>query len=161
MTIMQHNEIKWSFELAYGAILGRVWYQVRRIFLKYLTYSKTLALCKVRHTFWRDEYQDDVGNLPHIHGIIALDKDRMLDKEVINFVCGLIRSNVASLFSTKELDHYVELDIFNRECDWFEVTELAERILPHKCSKRCMIRISDGEGPECFQCKKPHPTAGR
>jgi hypothetical protein len=41
------------------------------------------------------------------------------------------------------------------------MTELAERIIPHKCSKRCMIRISDGEGPECFQCKKPHPTAGR
>jgi hypothetical protein len=75
MTIMQHNEIKHSFELAYGAILGRVWYQVRRIFLKYLTYSKTSVLRKVRHAFWRDEYQDDVGNLPHIHGMIALDKD--------------------------------------------------------------------------------------
>ena len=161
MTIMQHNEIKRSFELAYGAILGRVWYQVRRIFLKYLTYSKTSVLRKVRHAFWRDEYQDDVGNLPHIHGMIALDKDTMSDKEVIDFVCGLIRSNVASLFSTKELNHYVELGIFNKETDWFEMTELAERILPHKCSKRCMIRISDGEGPECFQCKKPHPTAGR
>ncbi len=98
---MQHNEIKQSFELAYGAILGRVWYKVRRIFLKYLTYSKTSVLCKVRHAFWRDEYQDDVGYLPHIHGVIALDKDTMLDKELINFVCGLIRSNVASLFFNK------------------------------------------------------------
>jgi hypothetical protein len=60
----------------------------------------------VRHAFWRNEYQDDVGNLPHIYGMIALDKDTRLDKEVINFVCGLIRSNVASLFLTKELDHY-------------------------------------------------------
>ena len=161
MTIMQHNEIKRSFELAYGAILGRVWYEVRRIFLKYLTYSKTSVLRKVRHAFWRDEYQDDVGNLPHIHGMIALDKDTMSDKEVIDFVCGLIRSNVASLFSTRELDRYVELGIFNTKHDWFKMTELAERILPHKCSKRCMIRISDGGGPECFQCKKPHPTAGR
>jgi hypothetical protein len=41
------------------------------------------------------------------------------------------------------------------------MTELAERILPHKCCKRCMIRISDGKGPECFQCKKPHPTSRR
>ena len=161
MTIMQHNEIKRSFELAYGAILGRVWYEVRRIFLKYLTYSKTSVLRKVRHAFWRDEYQDDVGNLPHIHGMIALDKDTMSDKEVIDFVCGLIRSNVASLFSTRELERYVELGVFNKKHDWFEMTELAERILPHKCSKRCMIRISDGGGPECFQCKKPHPTAGR
>ncbi len=93
--------------------------------------------------------------------MIALDKEMMSDKEVINFVCGLTRSNVASLFSTKELDHYVELGIFNRKHNWFEMTELAGRILPHKCSKRCMIsKISDGEGPECFQCKKPHPTAG-
>jgi hypothetical protein len=45
--------------------------------------------------------------------------------------------------------------------NWFEMTELAERILPYKCCKRCMIRKSDGEGPECFQCKKPHPTVGR
>jgi hypothetical protein len=88
MNIMQHNEIKRLFELAYGVILGRVWYQVRRIFLKYLTYSKTLVLRKVRLAFWRDEYQDDVGNLPHIHGMIALYKDTMLDKEVIDFVCG-------------------------------------------------------------------------
>jgi len=161
MTIIQHNETKRSFELAHRAILGRVWYQVRRIFLKNLTYSKTSVLRKVRHAFWRDEYQDDVGNLPHIHGMIALDKETMSDKEVIDFVCGLIRSNVASLFSTKELNHYVELGIFNKVTDWFEMTELAERILPHKCSKRCMIRISYGEGPECFQCKKPHPTAGR
>jgi hypothetical protein len=115
----------------------------------------------VRHAFWRDEYQDDVGNLSHIHGMIALDKDTMSDKEVINFVCGLIRSNVVSLFSTRELDHYVELGIFNKKHDWFEITELTERILPHKCCKRCMIRISDGKGPECFQCKKPHPTVGR
>ncbi len=41
------------------------------------------------------------------------------------------------------------------------MTELAERILPHKCLNRCMIRISDGKGPECFQCKKTHPTVGR
>ncbi len=95
--------------------MGRVLCKVRRIFLKNLTYGKTLVLCKVRHAFWRDEYQDDVGNLPHIHGMIALDKDTMPDKEVINFVCGLIRSNVASLFSTRELDHYIELGIFNKK----------------------------------------------
>jgi hypothetical protein len=93
--------------------------------------------------------------------MIALDKDTMSEKEVIDFVSDLIRSNVASLFSTRELDRYVELGIFNKKHDRFEMTELAERILPHKCSKRCMIRISDGRGPECFQCKKPHPTAGR
>ncbi len=69
--------------------MGRVWYQVRRIILKYLTYSKTLVLRKMRHALWRDEYQDNVGNLPHIHGMIALDKDTMSDKEVLNFVCGL------------------------------------------------------------------------
>ncbi len=68
--------------------MGIVWYQVRRKFIKYLTYSKTLVLRKVRHAFWRNEYQDDVGNLPHIHWMIALDKDTMLDKEVIDFVCG-------------------------------------------------------------------------
>ncbi len=93
--------------------------------------------------------------------MIALDKDTMSDKKVFDFVCGLIRSNIASLFSTIELNHYVELGIFNKETNWFEMTELAERILPHNCAKRCMIRISDGEGPECFQCKKTHPIAGR
>jgi hypothetical protein len=81
--------------------LGRVWYQVRRIFLRNLTYSKTSVLRKVRHAFWRDEYQVDVGNLPRIHGMTALDKDTMSDKEVIDFVCGLIRSNIASLFNKR------------------------------------------------------------
>ncbi len=95
--------------------MGRVWYQVRRIFLKYLTYSKTSILRKVRHAFLRNEYQDDVENLPHIHGMIALDKDTMSNKEVIDFVCGLIRSNDASLFSTKELNHMLSLGYLTRK----------------------------------------------
>jgi hypothetical protein len=65
MSLREKEEIKRSYELAYGAILGRIWYKVRRIFLRYLTFSKTSVFCRVKTSFWRDEYQDCSGNLCH------------------------------------------------------------------------------------------------
>jgi hypothetical protein len=58
MSLREKEEIKRLYELAYGAILGRVWYEVRSIFLRYLTFSKMSVFCRVKKSFWRDEYQD-------------------------------------------------------------------------------------------------------
>ena len=52
MSLREKEEIKRSYELAYGAILGRVWYKVRRIFLRYLTFSKTSVFRRVQKSFW-------------------------------------------------------------------------------------------------------------
>jgi hypothetical protein len=81
MSLREKEEIKRSYELAYGAILGRIWYEVTRIFLRYLTFSKTSVFRRVKKSFWRDEYQDCSGNLCHIHGLVALDKENLSDKE--------------------------------------------------------------------------------
>ena len=36
------------------------------------------------------------------------------------------------------------------------MTALASRILTHKCDKRRMKRIGEGEGAENFRCRKSH-----
>jgi hypothetical protein len=72
MSLREKEEIKRLYELANGAILGRVWYEVRRIFLRYLMFSKTSMFRRVKKSFWRDEYQDCSGNLCHIMGWLRL-----------------------------------------------------------------------------------------
>ncbi len=51
MSLREKEEIKRSYELAYGVILGRVWYEVKRIFLRYLTFSKTSVFRRVKKSF--------------------------------------------------------------------------------------------------------------
>ena len=45
--------------------------------------------------------------------------------------------------------------ILNSFQDVYKLQDLAKTILEHKCNKRCLRRIGDGEGPENFKCCKP------
>ena len=112
MSLREKEEIQRSYQLAYGAILGRVRYEVRRIFLRYLMFSKTSVFCRVKKSFWRDEYQDCSGNLCHIHGLVAFDKEDLSDKEFLEFVCNLQKCNLAKIFETNNLQKYVDLGVF-------------------------------------------------
>jgi hypothetical protein len=113
MSLREKEEIKRLYELAYSAILERVWYKVRKIFLIYLTFSKTSVFRRVKKSFWRDEYQDCSGNLCHIHGLVALDKEDLSDEEFLEFVCNLQNCNLAKIFETNNLQKYVDLGVFS------------------------------------------------
>ena len=150
------RDIKKSFEMAYGSILGRCWMEVRKLWLDYISYSTSSILRKTTHVFFRDEYQEESGNLAHIHGLIALSRDDMNNEEFQTFVEGLTKSAVCDLFPTSEIDRYVEEGLFESEDDWKTLTASAERVLCHVCDRRCLRRISDGDGPDCYACRKPH-----
>ncbi len=81
--------VKRSYKLAYGLILEWVWFEVIRIFLRYLTFSKTSVFLSVKKSFWRDKYQDTSGNLCHIHRLVALDKQDLSDQDFLEFICNL------------------------------------------------------------------------
>ena len=40
------EDVKKSFELAYGSVLGRCWMEVRKLWLEYISYSTSSILCK-------------------------------------------------------------------------------------------------------------------
>ena len=142
MHINEKIEVKRSYELAYGSVLARVWYEVRRIFLKYLTCSKTSVFRSVKDSFWRDEYQDDSGNLCHIHGLVALSKEDLSDKDFLTFVCDLQKCNLAEIFDTQNLQQYVELGVFRSIHDYEDKLKIATEVLPHRCSPRCKVRVA-------------------
>ena len=54
-------------------LLLRNWMETRILFLEYLYDSTTSSYAPVDVMWARDEYQDSVGNLPHIHLIKFID----------------------------------------------------------------------------------------
>ena len=150
-------DVKKSFEQAYGSILGRCWMEVRKLWLEYITFSTSSILKKVTNSFFRDEYQEESGNLAHIHGLISLDRRDLSNEEFREFVTGLQKSAVCDLFDTKKVDDFIAQGLFENEGDWKVMTAKASKILTHKCDQRCKRRVSsDNEGPESFVCRKPH-----
>ncbi|KAL7538852.1 hypothetical protein ACHAXR_012264, partial [Thalassiosira sp. AJA248-18] len=134
LPIFEQQEVKRSFELSYGSTLGRC---------------------------WKDEYQEKSGNLPHIHGLVALLKEDLDDEEMKRFICSLQKCAVCDLFPTDEIEKYVEEGLFESEEDWSTLTALGAEILTHKCSDRCLRRVGEGDGPENYVCRKIHSVRGK
>ena len=155
------DQVNRSFEMAYGAIMGRCWMEVRKLWLEYITFSTTSVLGGVRHVFFRDEYQEESGNLPHIHGLVALMKRDMENAEFRELICELQKCSVGELFDTSKMQEYIDMGIFENEEDWNTLTALGGTVLPHRCGPRCKRRIGPGDGPENFVCRKPHSLFGK
>ena len=129
--------------------------------LEYITFSTTSFLGREQlHVFMRDEYQENSGNLSHIHGLIALKKkDLESNEELRDHVCSLQRNDVCSLLPPDEMQDFIAKGLFKDERDWVTCVAVADEVLTHyKCDKRCQIRIGDGDGPENFRCRKKHPV---
>ena len=62
-------EVNRLFDQVYGVVMHQCWFEVQRYWLDYIT-NRTK---KVVHVFWRDEFQEKCGNLPHIYGVVAMD----------------------------------------------------------------------------------------
>ena len=50
----------------------------------------------------------------------------------------------------------VNKGILDDYSDIYKLQDLANEILAHHCTRRCLIRVGDGEGPENFKCRKPN-----
>ena len=87
--------------------------EVRKLWLEYITYSTTSILCRVTNVFFRDEYQEESGNLAHIHGLVALYDEDMSNEEFRVFVSGLQKSAVCDLFPASEIERYKDEGLFD------------------------------------------------
>ena len=163
LTEKEKVEVKRSFEMANGSVIGRCWMEVRKLWLEYITYSTTSILKGTTHVFFRDEYQEKSGNLPHIHGLVALTKRDLENKEFLEFICELQKCAVCDLFSTdsEDMEKYIEDGLFESPEDWTTLTASASEKLTHTCDERCLRRVGDGDGAENFQCRKIHSVFGK
>ena len=58
------------------------WTEVRKLFISYLYTSSTSPYDPADAIFSRDDYQSDVGNLPHMHMLISMYNLNMSDEQV-------------------------------------------------------------------------------
>ena len=75
------------------SLLLRNWIEVRKLFLEYLYDSPTCPYAPVNAMFARDEYQSDVGNLPHIHMMLSIEIDS-LNEDQQRKIDNLIRASI-------------------------------------------------------------------
>ena len=68
----------------------------------------------------------------------------------------LIRASVGDIVRVNEVDRLIEEGIIESMNDLEGIQKDAETILRHRCSERCLRRISDGNGRDSFVCRKPN-----
>ena len=117
--------------------LLRNWMETAIIYMNYIAKSDEHPLGEVEHIWWRFEFQDAVGNLPHIHALIWL-KDGSEPPEVTE---GRIRGSLLDLIRADEVDELVTEGLLENAEEAMHVKELAQRVLRHVCNSRCQRRV--------------------
>ncbi len=98
-TIASAQELIDSFEKIYAPHCLSNWLETRYILLQFIKENIT-HLGAITHLFSRDEYQNDKGNCPHQHLILAVDYSHLGIEEqdkILEFgVCVFIDCNISN-----------------------------------------------------------------
>lgn len=73
----EKEEIKLAMMQSGQTLILRNWHETRSLFLNYLLKSPHSPFKQVDAIFARDEYQAEVGNLPHIHLMLSISWDML------------------------------------------------------------------------------------
>ena len=82
LSLEEQAEVGNGLNQSASGLILRNWMEVRRIFILYLYTSPTSPYHPSDAIFSRDEYQADVGNLPHMHLMISLDIESMTSEQI-------------------------------------------------------------------------------
>jgi hypothetical protein len=74
--------------------------------------TTSTLLNKVTHAFFRDEYQEDSGNLPHIHGLVKLERGDLDNKEFFDFLGQLQKNSVGEIIPTTEIESFCHRPLY-------------------------------------------------
>jgi hypothetical protein len=132
---------------AAAVTLLRNWMEVSVLYMNYITHSHEQPLGDIEHIWWRFEFQDAVGNLPHIHALIWLKEG----SEVKDTTLDRIRGSIMDMIRSEEIDLLVAEGLLANVNEIVEVKELASRILIHVCTSRCKRRV--GIENEALKCR--------
>ena len=155
LSLDEQVEILRGLQQSAAVLLLRNWMEVRKMFLLYMCTSPTSPYYPVDAVFARDEYQNDAGNLPHIHMMLSLKTSEMTEDQ-IDKMDELVRASIVDIVRDDEVDRLVAEGILDRRTDIYEMQDLASSILSHHCNPRCLRRVSDRNGKATFLCRKPN-----
>jgi predicted GIY-YIG superfamily endonuclease len=136
------QEVREALQQEAAVTLLRNWIEVSIIYMKYIATSPEQPLGDVEHIWWRFEFQDTVGNLPHIHALIWLRGNTI----PLHDIQDRIRGSLMHLIRPEEMDNLVTEGLLSCAEETMEIQELAERVLAHICSSRCQKRVGIEDG---------------
>jgi hypothetical protein len=158
----ERQDVHDSFEMAYTHVLSRAWMEVQKIWINLIMRTKTSMLPEVKSALFRKEFQEDVGNLSHLHALLCFEKGGRNSKEFMEFLGNLQKNSVIDLNDYELMEKFIDEGLVRDETDWSDVIETGRTVLPHNCysNSRCLIQV--GPDPvEDVRCKKQHPVRGR
>ena len=132
----------------------RVWNVIADLWMRYIVYSKEEPLHKIDWAWWRKEFQDEAGNLSHIHALLKTKHDITTDSGR-NIVLEKIRGSLQDLVHYQDLIEMKNEGLIDSiEC-YGDILQQAFTFLTHKCSNRCQIPKVQENGDIIFVCKAP------
>ena len=152
-SLQDKAEISKGLKQSASGLLLRNWMEVRKIFIKYLYTSSSSPYNPSDAIFSRDEYQSDVGNLPHMHMMVSMDTLGMSDDQMQK-VQDLIRASVVDIIRSDEVQSLIDEGILDEHNDVYTIQDLPSSILAHRCHPRCMSRVNTKEKPTDYKCRK-------
>lgn len=145
----QQEEIERAMIQSAQGLLLRVWEEVSALFIDLLKRSKNSPFYDAFALFARKEYQQDVGNLSHIHAILKISWEKLSEDEK-KFVLELVRASVVDIIRTDELDHFMKEKLIKSYDDVIMIQLDGKRFLSHKCDSRCLVPDKNG----VLRCRK-------
>ena len=110
LTESQQIEIDNSVQRASAGLLLRLWEEVSKLFLDFLTTSTNSPYKNVKATFSRREYQSNSGNLAHAHIILAVNWLKLTEEQKV-FVENLAKCSIFDVVKSNDIGNYLERGI--------------------------------------------------
>jgi hypothetical protein len=107
---------------ASAVVMMRQWMEVSNFLMHYITTSPEKPLGNVERIWYRYEFQDSMGNLPHIHALIWITGGQLLERR--NEILERIRGSSMSLIDHSEIDELIELGVLDSLDDAMQVKDL-------------------------------------
>ena len=88
-------------------LITRIWEEVSKLFLDFLTKSEHSPWRKVLAHFARREYQSESGNVAHSHIILAVDEKKLTEEE-LEFVNNLARGSIFDVVKSEDINDFID-----------------------------------------------------
>lgn len=151
----EFDELVRAYHIAISTQIIRTWFKVGRMYMNYIISSSEHPLGKIERHWWRWEYQDAMGNLPHIHCLLWTTENKHNADDLIRLQSRIKCSQETFLNQSEVQELFQEGLLPDTSTDTvMDVLDSAACILSHNCEQakyRCMKRI--GLGVRDLKCR--------
>jgi hypothetical protein len=151
----EFDELVRAYHIAVSTQIIRTWFKVGRMYMNYIIGSSEHPLGKIERHWWRWEYQDAMGNLPHIHCLLWTAESKHNADDLIRLQ-NRIRCSQETFLSQTEVEELFQEGLLpDTSMDTvMDILDSAACILTHNCEQakyRCMKRV--GLGARDLKCR--------